>query len=127
MKYVMKILFNHKSIPSNSNPISNSVLNTFQFERRIRILSMASKWQSDRNFPRAVFNSGVTSLSGINGQECIGLSLLSIIAPPHMLKDPILEKKFAKILWLGISVHEYLTRDDIPKAEIQSQFLYTKI
>ena len=53
--------------------------------------------------------------------------MLSIIALPHMLKDAILEKKFAKILWLGISIHEYLTRDDIPKAEIQSQSLYTKI
>ena len=127
MKYVLKTLFNYKSIPSTSNPISNSVLNTVQFERRIRILSMASKRQSDRNFPRAMFNSGVTSLSGINGQEYIGLSLLSIIALPHMLKDAILEKKFAKILWLGISIHEYLTRDDIPKAEIQSHFLYTKI
>ena len=88
---------------------------------------MASKWQSDCNFPRVVFNCGVTSLSGISGQEYVGLSLLSIIALPNMAKDSILEKKFAKILWLGISINECLTRDDIPKAEIQSHSLYTKL
>ena len=37
---------------------------------------MVNKRQSDCDFPRAVFKSGVTSLSGIIGQEYEGSILL---------------------------------------------------
>jgi len=64
-----------------------------EFERRVRILSLASKRHSDRNFPW-MFNTGVTALAGIQGQEHIGLSLLTTAALPGVLPNTSLEKSF---------------------------------
>ena len=75
-----------------------------EFERRLRNLSEASKRQSDRSRPHAVFNTKVTTLSGIQGQEYIGLSILSICAIPGILNDSRVAKRFIKLLWLGVSL-----------------------
>eukprot|EP00978_Attheya_sp_CCMP212_P034645 scaffold146218_cov34-Attheya_sp.AAC.1 len=98
-----------------------------EIERRIRTLSMHSKGQSDRDMPRAVFNKGVTQLSGIKGQEYVGLSILTIAALPGMLKDITVEKQFMKLLWKGISLCSILCRDEVPKDEIVTGSLKNKI
>jgi hypothetical protein len=98
-----------------------------EFERRVRLLSTFSKRQSDRSNPRAVFNTGVTTLAGIQGQEYVGLSMLSIAALPNMLKDRQLEKKFMDLLWKGISVYSLLTRSEVPKRDIQNGMLQQQL
>eukprot|EP00978_Attheya_sp_CCMP212_P019041 scaffold52875_cov65-Attheya_sp.AAC.1 len=89
---------------------------------------MHSKQQSDRDMPRASFNKGVSQLSGIQGQEYVGLSLLTIAALPGMLlKNITLEKQFMKLLWKGVSLCFILSRDDVPKEELVSGSLMNKI
>ena len=69
--------------------------------------------------PRANFNAGVTSLTGLNGQEYIGLSLLSIIALPGMLGDIKLEKQFSKLLWMGISLYQWQTAASVSISDME--------
>eukprot|EP00978_Attheya_sp_CCMP212_P039607 scaffold207536_cov51-Attheya_sp.AAC.4 len=83
-----------------------------EIERRIRILSVHSKCQSDGEMPRAAFNKGVSQLSGINGQEYVGLSMLTIAALPGMLKNITLERQFMKLLW-----KDYMSKVD--KTELE--------
>ena len=71
------------------------------------MLSTFSQRQSDRNMPRANFNTGVTTLAGLNGQEYVGLSLLMIVSLPGMLSDVQLEKKFSRLLWMGMSLYQW--------------------
>ena len=52
---------------------------------------LGKRW-SDHSMLRAMFNTGVTTLAGIQGQEQLGLSLLTIVALPGMLGDLTLEK-----------------------------------
>eukprot|EP00972_Heterocapsa_arctica_P009728 1431986-Heterocapsa_arctica.AAC.1 len=90
MKYVLHSLFNYAILTqtSTSNGDTSGTtrvtkpLMVDEIERRIRVLSMHSKRQSDRDMPRASFNKGVSQLSGIQGQEYVGLSLLTIAALP---------------------------------------------
>ena len=126
VQYVVSCLYTYK-VPHSNGDGYISRFNSVEFERRIRILSLASKRQSDRNMPRSSFNVGVVSLSGIQGEEYIGLSLLSILALPGILQDPTAERKFAKLLWLGISLHACFTHRSITKEDINNGILDTKI
>jgi hypothetical protein len=138
MKYTLHSLYNFQiqtetitTNPSNGNvtrttKVSKPLMED-EIERRIRTLSMHSKRQSDRDMPRAVFNKGVTQLSGIQGQEYVGLSILTIAALPGMLKDITAETQFIKLLWKGISLCSILSRDEVPKEELISGFLLNKI
>ena len=135
MKYVLHSLFNYAILTqtsSSSGDVSGTTrvtkpLMVDEIERRIRILSMHSKRQSDRDMPRASFNKGVSQLSGIQGQEYVGLSLLTIAALPGMLKNITLEKQFLKLLWKGVSLCFILSRDNVPKEEFVSGSLMNKI
>ena len=74
--------------------------------------------------PRSTFSSGVSTLSGINGQEYIGLSVLSIIALPECIniKDTEtrlhVEQQFSELLWLGVFFDETFLADSILKKDI---------
>lgn len=128
MKYTLLSLCNYQSLPSCDNPNPSVIFKKIEFEKRIRILSQASKRQSERISLRTAFNAGVTSrLKGFSGQEYIGLSLLSIVALPGMIDNSFMEKIFAKLLWRGISIYECLTRDSVPKDEIRTLSLENKI
>ena len=136
MKYTLDTLFNYKLVTETTQTTNGSTTTTTktskplmvdEIERRIRILSMHSKRQSDRDMPRAVFNKGVTTLGGIQGQEYVGLSILTIAALPGMLKDISEERLFMKLLWKGISLCFILCRDQVPKEEIESSRLMAKI
>ena len=121
MKYVLLSLFDYTLISSITNKKGETTTSTSKpfkqstFEQRLRIASLASKRQSDREMPRSVFNCGVTSLSGIQGQEYVGLSLLTIIALPGLLGDVQKEKAYCSLLWQSVSLYVTLTRDTIPK------------
>ena len=80
-------------------------------------ISLFSKRQSDRNVPCAAFNAGVTSLSGINGQEYIGLSLLTIFALPGMLRDSKKEKAYCDLLWKGVLLATILDEANVPEED----------
>eukprot|EP00978_Attheya_sp_CCMP212_P027210 scaffold90973_cov39-Attheya_sp.AAC.1 len=79
MKYTLHCLYNYEiqaeTTTTNSsngnvtttNKVSKPLMED-EIERKIRTLSMHSKRQSDHDMPRAVFNKGVTQLSGIQGQ-----------------------------------------------------------
>eukprot|EP00957_Ditylum_brightwellii_P083461 6344554-Ditylum_brightwellii.AAC.1 len=70
IKIVCKCIFEFEQSP-NSRSGESTVKNPFkndEFKRRVRILSQYSKRQSDCNRPQAVFNIGVTTLAGIQGQ-----------------------------------------------------------
>ena len=125
VKYSLKSLYNYQC-RSRDGTLSK-IFNKVEFERRVRIISNASKRQSDRTIPRAVFNTGVTSLSGIQGEEYIGLSMLTIAALPGMLNSSILEKKFAKLFWMGMSLHSCLSRAEFPKTEISENNFQKKV
>jgi hypothetical protein len=138
MKYTLHCLYNYEiqTETTTTNSSNGHVTRTTkvskplmedEIERRIRTLSMHSKRQSDRDMPRAVFNKGVTQLSGIQGQEYVGLSILTIAALPGMLKDITVEKQFMKLLWKGISLCSILCRDEVPKDEIVTGSLMNKI
>ena len=136
MKYTLDSLFNYKVVTKTTQTTNGSTTTTTkaskplmvdEIERRIRILSMHSKRQSDRDMPRAVFNKGVTTLGGIQGQEYVGLSILTIAALPGMLKDITQERLFMKLLWKGISLCFILCRDKVPKEDIESSRLMNKI
>ena len=98
---------------------------TAEFERRVRLLSAIAKRQSDRNLPRSTFTKGVTTLSGISGQEYIGLSVLSIIALPGCIdiSDKVerlqVEEQFSELLWLGVSLYETFNSDSILKSDLK--------
>jgi len=138
IKYSLECLYTYTKVKtvSTDDPKSgekvtttkkSKLLKTAEFERRVRILSLSSKRQSDRQMPRAVFNTGVTTLSGIQGQEYIGLSILTIAALPGMLDDRRLETQFMDLLWKGVSVSSMLSRDEIPKTEVDSERLQMRI
>ena len=124
LKYTLNALFNFQLIQEvvtddgEIKSVTRKPFKTSIFEQRLRVISMASKRQSDRNMPRSVFNCGVTSLAGINGQEYIGLSALTIVALPGLLSDIAMEKQFAKCIWKGVSLYTLLTRDLIPKHHV---------
>ena len=124
MKKSIRSLFNHTVLVHSIDKKTKStsvhkkiIFNEEEFERRIRKLSLCSKRQSDRLMPRSVFNSGVTTLSGIEAQEYAGLSLLTIIALPGMLNDITLERKYMKLLWMGLSINYLMCRDEVPKSD----------
>jgi hypothetical protein len=48
-------------------------------EKRLRVLTHASRRQSDRNFPKTPFKNGVTGLTRLTGQEYVGLCLLVMV------------------------------------------------
>ena len=139
MKYSLSSLFNYVIVTETERTSASNgrvhrqknvrkPLMLDEIERRIRVLSIHSKRQSDRDMPRASFNKGVAKLSGIQGQEYVGLSLLTIAALPGMLKDINLEnKQFMMLLWKGISLCTSLSRDEIPKEELVSRLLMDKI
>jgi hypothetical protein len=89
MKYTLLSLFNFKivTVSTHTNSSTGVITSTTKvskplmidkIERRIRVLSMHSKRQSVRDMPWAVFNKGVTTFGGIQGQEYVGLSILTI-------------------------------------------------
>ena len=86
-----------------------------EFERRLQVLSGFSKRQSDRNMPRMVFNTGVSTLSVVKGQKYVELSLLTIIELPCVLDDEKVEKQFSKLLWNGISLYCWFSAQSIHK------------
>ena len=94
-EYSLRHLYDYHTMVTKSNgqTIKKKFI-TEEFERRVCLLSDANKCQSNRQRPRAVFNVGVTTLSGINSQEYVGLSLSSLIALPGMLQNQPLEKSF---------------------------------
>ena len=65
----------------------------------------------------SVESKGVTSMSNIQGQEYVGLTLLSILALPRLLSDIKLEKRFMKLMWMGMSTYADVCRETIPKEE----------
>ena len=120
VRYSLKHLYGYSSWKKDKNGKTShkQIFRSSEFERRVRILSQHSKRQSDRQRPRSVFNVGVTQLSGIQGQEYIGLSILTIIALPGILRNSELERKFSKLLWWGISMYSFLSQDEIPKNKV---------
>eukprot|EP00957_Ditylum_brightwellii_P140300 10690238-Ditylum_brightwellii.AAC.1 len=70
---------------------------------------------------------GVTTLAGIQGQEYIGLSILTITALPGMLRNTLLEKKFAGLFWKGVSLHAVLSHDKILHVELSSGMISKKV
>ena len=118
IKYVFKSLFNYVTTSDIAGETEKKPFQAAEFERRICILSHASKRQSDRQMPRSVFNTGVTQMSGIQGQDFIGLSLLSILAMPGIMKNISLERKICKLLWQGVSVYLFLSQPKVPKAKL---------
>ena len=113
MKYTLFALFEYTVLKRSKDGTMKKCkrFNNVKFERRLRSLSLHSKRQSDRNMPRCSFNCGVTKLRGLNGQEYVGLSMLTIAALPGMLRNEALEKQFSLLLWRGVSLYTHLTRD----------------
>ena len=79
-------------IPNAAGTGYSKTFNKSQFDKRVRILSDQYKRKSDRDMPRAVFNTGVTTLAGIQGQEYVGLALFTILALPGIMHDRSLKK-----------------------------------
>ena len=92
LKRGMSIIFSWR-ILNSSGTAYRKVFNKSHFEKRVRILSNEYKRKSDRDMPRAVFNTGVTTLAGIQGQEYVGLALFTILAIPGMMHERSIEKK----------------------------------
>ena len=84
------------------------------------MLSRLSNHQSDRDMPHAMFNTGVTALSSLTGQEYVGLSLLTIVALPGLLNNVKLEKGYARLLWYGLSIYAILNHNSFPRSELTS-------
>ena len=131
IQYVLKCLFQYSEeyVANDSSGKSvkkkRKLICIAEFERRIRLLSAIAKRQSDRNLPRSTFTKGVSTLSGISGQEYIGLSVLSIIALPGCIeisdktKRLEVEKQFSELLWLGVSLYETFNSDSILKSDLK--------
>ena len=100
IKYSLQGIFEYGSSKETECSSSSQMkgLNTVEFERRMRMLSPLSKCQSDWFMPRASFNTGVTTLAGIQGQEMVGLCLLTIVCLPGMLDDLHVEKQHMHLL-----------------------------
>ena len=119
LKSSLKCLYSFVEVINTPNgSFKKELFDSSEFERRVRIISQHSKRQSDREMPRMSFNSGVTTLAGIQGQEYVGLSILTIAALPGMLKDRNIEKQFASLLWTGIVLYSKATRDKFPYIEL---------
>ena len=121
IKHSLNALFGYQAqftVQSTGEKKYKKILNKTEFERRVRVLSTFSQRQSDRNMPRANFNTGVTTLAGLNGQEYVGLSLLTIVALPGMLSDIQLEKKFSCLLWMGMSLYQWHTLHGMRKRDL---------
>ena len=127
IRYVLECLYKYKASSDVEDGSLVCVFRKEEFERRIRIISQATKRQSDRDMPRCTFNSGVVSLKGINGEEYIGLSLITIAALPEILPNRRIEKEFTKLLWLGISLHSCLKSSRLSKDEVENNLLQEKI
>ena len=67
---------------------------------------------------RSIFNTNVTTLAGIQGQEQVRLSLLTIVALPGMLGDLNLEKQLMHLLWLGLKVYTMLSLEEVPRMDL---------
>jgi hypothetical protein len=99
--------------------------NTAEFERRAFVTAIAARRQSDRAMPRMAFTKGITNLSRLNGQEYVGLMILTMVALPHMITSKTssdyskkAEREFIQLLWTSICLAETLTREMIPKEEL---------
>ena len=55
------------------------------------------------------FNNGVTGLTWLTVQEYPWLCLLTMVTIDGLLGDPVVEKAYAKLLWLSISLKKLLT------------------
>ena len=137
MMYVLKCLFEYKvesvkEVDGVKEQYLKKIFRTSEFERRIRILSKYSKRQSYRHIPRSTYTNGVCTLSGLSGQELVGLSVLSIIALPGCINiesanDQLcVERDFSELLWLGVSLYESFQSYSIPKDE-GNMHLETKV
>eukprot|EP00957_Ditylum_brightwellii_P185566 14128151-Ditylum_brightwellii.AAC.1 len=69
----------------------------------------------------------VITLAGIQGQEYIGLSILTVAALPGMLRNIHVENKFADLLWKGVSLHAILSRDKIVTHELTTGLISKKV
>ena len=120
MKYSLQCIFEYGMEAASVNIMSHPSrqLNCLEFECKVRIMSSCRQCQSDRMMPRSIFNTGVTTLSGIQGQEQVGLSLLTIVCLPGMLGELALEKKFMNLLWLGLRVYAMLSQDVFPRRDL---------
>ena len=116
IKKSVTLIFNYTKMDNTKSPPTKSkCVNEKELEKRVRYLSQFSKRQSDREMPRTVFNTGVTKLSGIQGQEYIGLSILLIVALPGLLPTRDIEKSVCHLLWDGVTLYEDLSRKSIGK------------
>ena len=99
-----------KSRPSQKKETTK--VRTDILERRIRLVRICCNRQSDRNVPRTPFNSGVTSLAKLTGQEYPGLCLLTMLTIEGLVsKNSEVERVISLLLWLSISLDCLLTRE----------------
>jgi hypothetical protein len=99
-----------KSRPSSKKETTK--VRTDVLERRIRLVRICCNRQSDRNVPRTPFNSGVTSLAKLTGQEYPGLCLVTMITMEGLVsKNSEVERVISLLLWLSISLDCLLTSE----------------
>ena len=120
MKHSLQCLFEEGKHTSEGHGLvgGKGVFESSEFERQIRVLSLASNRQSDRIMPQCMFTTGVTTLSCIRGHDYVGLSLLTIAALPGMLNNIQQEKGYMQLLWEGICLYASLNWDSMPREEL---------
>ena len=145
MKYQLNALYNLVDIPNNiaawfkkrmSRPFTDSmpsrpsvpdpsklksIFKKVEFERRVRIVTRSARRQSDRNMPRSPFKNGVTDLTKLTGQEYPGLVLMTLCSMKGLLPPThhTLERKFALLLFLSLSLLNWLTLPSYCEKDLQ--------
>ena len=87
---------------------ANKVLaNCAECKNRICLVRQVVTWQSDHSMLKMLFNNGVTGQ--LTGQENPGLCLLTMLSIDGLLGNASIERSFAKLLWLSLSLKKLLT------------------
>ena len=95
--------------PSIDGESNKGLANCAKFRNRICLVLQVVTWQSDCLMPKMPFNNGVTGLTQLAGQEYPGLCLLTMLSIDGLLGNASIEKSFAKLLWLSLSLEKLLT------------------
>ena len=155
-KYLLEAIYNYRPVPNDlkewyklrctscgsggelhmkpenkSNNIPSSTFRSDFFNSRYRIVSEAGKRQSDRGMPKIPFKmNGVESMTKLNGQEYVGIILLTMVCMNGLLcnepesneVDDVKsdENNFTKLLWDSLCLETILTQDSYERNKMST-------
>ena len=123
MKKSLEYIYNHtiEEEDVNKKRQLKKAFETDLFETNAHLIAKQLAHQSDRDLPPCYFNSAITTLSQIRGQEFVSLSLITILALPGCIDvgdddaSILIEKAYIDMLWKGISLYRIMQQESLSK------------